>query len=343
MKLFIIGDVHWSEYSSILRGQGERYSVRLENLIKTIDWCESTAKERGCDRVAYLGDFFDKPSLNDREISALKEVRWEETLPHDFIVGNHESSVSGLRFSSTKMLERDGFAVRDTPSDEEWGGLQLCFLPYVTEDDRKPLADYFRKAGGKRVVLSHNDIKGISFGRVESKSGFPIGEIEGNADLYVNGHLHNGAWVTKKILNLGNITGQNFGEDAYRYEHHAAILDTDTLRLEFIENPHALNFEQIDVKSRADIENLGLKKGSMVVNFRCADELIPSLREALKAFGKDRLVESRITSVKEPAKVSGGDSPKLEAIDGDGKFSEFMLDRLGDSDIVKQEIAEVLR
>ena len=343
MRLFIVGDVHWSEYSSILRGQGERYSVRLESLIKTIDWCEKTAMEKDCVRIVYLGDFFDKPTLNDREISALKEVKWAELLPHDFIVGNHESSVSGLRFSSTKALKRDGFAVHDAPSDEEWGGIQLCFLPYVMEDERKPLEEYFRKTGRKRVVLSHNDIKGISFGKVESKTGFSIGEIEANSDLYVNGHLHNGSWVAKKVLNLGNITGQNFGEDAYRYGHHAAILDTETLGIEFIENPYALNFEQIDVKSYGDIGNLLLKKSNMVVNFRCADGLVSPLRDMLKSFGKGQLVESRITSVKEPTKKSGEESPKLEAIDGDGKFSEFMLDRLGDSDIVKQEIAEVLR
>ena len=342
MRLFIVGDVHWSEHSSILRGQGERYSVRLESLIKTIDWCEETAVEKGCDRIAYLGDFFDKPTLNDREISALKEVKWAELLPHDFIVGNHESSVSGLRFSSTKILERDGFVVHDTPSDERWGGIQLCFLPYVTEDERKPLTEYFHKTEGKRVVLSHNDIKGISFGKVESKTGFPIGEIEGASDLYVNGHLHNGSWVTKKVLNLGNITGQNFGEDACRYEHHAAILDTETLVIEFVENPYALNFEQIDVKNYGDIGNLLLKKSNMVVNFRCANGLVTSLKDMLKSFDKSQLLESRITSVKEPTKKSS-ESPKLEAIDGDGKFSEFMLERLGDSEMVRQEIAEVLR
>lgn len=343
MRLFIVGDVHWSEYSSILRGQGTAYSVRLESLIKTIDWCEKTAVEQWCDRIVYLGDFFDKPTLNDREISALSDVLWNKSIPHDFLVGNHESSVSGLRFSSTRMLEREEFSVRDVPSAEEWGDVQLCFLPYVTEDDRKPLGEYFPAADGKRVVLSHNDIKGISFGRIESKTGFSIEEIERNSDLYVNGHLHNGSWVTKRILNLGNITGQNFGEDAYRYEHHAAVLDTETLSVELIANPYALNFEQIDVKSQGDIDGLSLRKDNMVVNFRCADGLISGLKEKLMRFGKGRLIESRVTSVKEQSGGKGREAPKLDAIDGDGKFSEFMLDRLGDSETVRQEIMEVLR
>ena len=36
------------------------------------------------------------------------------------------------------------------------------------------------------------------------------------------------------ILNLGNLTGQNFGEDAFKYNHSACILDTNNLKLTFM-------------------------------------------------------------------------------------------------------------
>lgn len=344
MRILIIGDVHWSEYSSVLRKQGEVYSQRLENLIETINWCESLCSEKDCGRVVYLGDFFDKPTLNDREISALREICWNMDVPHDAIVGNHESSVGGLQFSSTRVLESGSFHVHSCTSIEHGDGYDVLWLPYITEDDRKPLSEYIGggfSSGAKRIVFSHNDLMGVSFGQFESKVGFTLDEIEANSDLFVNGHLHNGAWVTKKILNLGNITGQNFGEDAYRYEHHAAILDTDTLRMEFIENPHAFNFAQISIANDTDVGNLRIKKGNMVVNFRCPDRLIPSLREKLKSLP---LAESRITAVKEQSSAAGGNAAApIEAIDGNKKFSEFMLDRLGSSELVKKEILEVTR
>ena len=45
MKFLICGDVHWSEFSSILRKMGDKYSKRLENLINSINWVEEQAKE----------------------------------------------------------------------------------------------------------------------------------------------------------------------------------------------------------------------------------------------------------------------------------------------------------
>ena len=69
-----------------------------------------------------------------------------------------------------------------------------------------------------------------------SKTGFTIEDIENNCDLFINGHLHNGMKITNKIINLVNLTGQNFSEDALRYEHKIMILDTHTLEYKYIIN-----------------------------------------------------------------------------------------------------------
>ena len=75
MKYLVCGDVHWCQYSSILRARGRKYSVRLENLIKSVNWVEDLAAKKGCIGVIYLGDFFDRPDLNSQEISALSEIK----------------------------------------------------------------------------------------------------------------------------------------------------------------------------------------------------------------------------------------------------------------------------
>ena len=102
-KLLIYTDVHWSTYSSIVRGRGRKYSARLENLIKSVNWAEGVAEERGCDAIFCLGDFFDKPTLNAEEISALNEIEWAK-LPHTFLVGNHEIEDGNARYSSVEVL-----------------------------------------------------------------------------------------------------------------------------------------------------------------------------------------------------------------------------------------------
>ena len=111
------------------------------------------------------------------------------------------------------------------------------------------IKDYFGPIpqGMKRVILSHNDIAGIQMGAFLSKEGFSLNDIDENCDLFINGHIHNCGWVSEKAFNIGNLTGQNFSEDAFRFEHVAVILDTDTLHMDWYENPHAFNFYKIDL------------------------------------------------------------------------------------------------
>ena len=42
MKIGVVGDVHWCAYSSILRSRGNKYSIRIENLIKSVNWAEES-------------------------------------------------------------------------------------------------------------------------------------------------------------------------------------------------------------------------------------------------------------------------------------------------------------
>lgn len=251
MRILVFGDVHWSSYSSIVRSNGKKFSTRLEKLIQTMYWIENIAFTMNCDRVVCLGDFFDKADLNSSELTALDDIVWLNDTPHTFLVGNHEMGRNNLQISSAHVLGLgDNLQVVDSPAvynvDEK---VQLCFLPYMLESERKPLDEYFPSTKKDRIIFSHNDIKGIQMGKFVSQEGFSVEEIESFCRLFVNGHLHNGTTEGKNIINLGNITGQNFSEDAFTYRHSALIIDTDTFEVQWIENPHAFNFYKLDFTS----------------------------------------------------------------------------------------------
>ena len=89
MKLFIITDTHFCENSSIVRGQGDKYTKRLENCIQTQNWAERKAEELSCDYIIHLGDYFDKSNLTDQALAA-QDIEWRYP-KHIFLVGNHES------------------------------------------------------------------------------------------------------------------------------------------------------------------------------------------------------------------------------------------------------------
>ena len=195
----------------------------------------------------------------------------------------------------------------------------------------------------KLIVFSHNDIKDFQMGQFVSKTGFEISDIEANCDLYINGHLHNGGWVTQKILNLGNLCGQNFSEDASRYEHHIAILDTDTLSIEFIKNPFALNFYKLTIEKESDIGKLEFLKENPVVSIKCEYSLKDKLQEVLEkdidllCFKITYFTNEKVTVLTE------SQGPKIHAGDHLEKFKKFVLDNLGSSKVVISELSEVCR
>ena len=342
MKIALATDNHFCEKSSIVQKFGTKYTVRIENQLKSLEWFENIAVEKGCDAVIYLGDFFDKSSLTDQEITATKDIAWNG-LKHYFIIGNHESGDSGLIYSSTKTLEAEDRIMIFEPKKTDLGNCELCFLPYVTESDRVPLEQYFgQKTDKPRIILSHNDIAGIQLGPVVSRTGFDIAEIEANCDRFINGHLHNGQALTSKVMNLGNLTGKDFGEDAARYKHNIAILDTDTLTVELIENPYALNFYKIDINNEMDLSKLNAVKNQAVVSVKCKDYLLAAVKAAIEA-NSDTILDSRVISTREIA-AEGAEADIADlTVDHLARFVECCLANIDNNKILEEELAEICK
>lgn len=345
MRIAIFGDNHFSRSSSILRGDGEKYSLRLENQIKSLNWFERLAEETA-DMVICLGDFFDKSFIEAEELTALREISWS-SLPHLMLVGNHDMGRHDLVYSSSHLFELCNMNVVDKPYSylDPKEGIEFCFLPYVLEDHRKPLSDYFKAPVTPRIIFSHNDIKGIQMGPIESPIGFTVDEIENNCDLFINGHLHNGMKVSSKIINCGNLTGQNFSEDAFKYEHTALVLDTNTLRVEVYENPHALNFYKLGEVTPADLSKLTFKQNS-IVSASATLENLTTIKESLNKL--PNVLASRVTLAATALQKNTKDDKNIfEKISTDYlnvfyKFITAEKTNYGPENIVEEELRRII-
>lgn len=346
MKVLLYTDVHMSKTSSIIRGIGKDYSLRLENIIKSVNWAEDEAIARGCQAVICLGDFFDRPEASAQELTALRDIRWNN-LPHMFIVGNHEADAASLKYSSTKALENNGFEVISKVVTKTIGNTQITFIPYMYEDIRKPLKEYQtdRDNTKKQIYLSHNDISGIQYGCFLTKDGFSIDEIEENCDLFLNGHIHNGQWLNKKktILNLGNLTGKDANEDAFKYYHNVAILDTDTLEVELVENPYAFNFYKLEVNKPEDINLLDKTKDNAAIIVKCNDKYLEELGVHIATMFN--VVASRVITTHEMVDLATGSVEEISiaGVDHLDQFRKFCLEHIGDTEIVRAELEEVTK
>jgi DNA repair exonuclease SbcCD nuclease subunit len=300
------------------------------------------AKDYACGMVVCLGDFFDKPHLTDQEITALQDIQWAENIPHYFLVGNHESEENDLQYSSTKVLEAEYRVIVDKPMIYDLADIELAFLPYIVESNKQPLETYFPKTGMPRILFSHNDILGLQLGPVVSKLGFSIEEIETNCEFCLNGHLHNGQAVSTKVLNLGNLTGKDFGEDSCRYTHKIIIVDTDTFSFETVENPHAFNFYKIDILSDTDFSLLDEVKTNAVVSIKCVDKYLEVVKEKINQ--NPNIIETRTIFIK-TFDESTEDSIDISdlAVDQGIKFAECCRAKLDNTPILEAELAEILK
>ena len=348
MKIGICGDIHWSAYSSIVRSRGNTYSTRLENLIDSVNWFEEITQQNNCDCNIYLGDFFDKEQLNGEELTALQEIKWNNN-SKVFLVGNHEMSRSTLEYSSSHLFKLcPNATVMDYPQYYEMDNVQICFLPYILECNRKNISYYFNNYNSKRIIFSHNDIKDIQMGKFLSTEGFSKQDIEDNCDLFINGHLHNGTWVGNKINNLGNLTGQNFSEDANVYKHNIMILDTETLDVQLIENPYALNFYKLDFSIYRDNDKDAKSMCNIINNLEKNAVLTVKILPENDFFIKDLLANSSnvleyriiINMVSDDYLTELSDNTNYDA-DHIKQFNDFIKSNIGTSKEILEELDKI--
>ena len=337
MKILIYTDVHFSQYSSIVRSRGEKYSTRLHNLIKSVSWAEHLADEHGCDEVFCLGDFWDRSDVNAEELTALQDVYFSDK-PHIFLTGNHDANVSSLDFSTVQIFKsRNAKIITDTEKRNINDKVDFYFIPYLTEDKLKPIADIVSK-DKKSVVFSHNDLAGIQYGKFLSQNGFNIRDIINNCTLFLNGHLHNGCIIEDKIVLVGNLTGQNFNEDATQYDHYAYILTVDdngAITLDPYINPYAFNFYKLTIYTKEDISKLDRLKSNSVLSITCNSKLLEQVTEKLK---NSNVIEYRLISVYSRGLASTEEVVDFKVEDHLQQFIEYVQSKIPPSDILSEEL-----
>ena len=303
------------------------------------------SKEKNCDLEVCLGDFCDRSDLTDEEISALREIKWNDIKKY-FVVGNHESSQHELTFTTMQAIDNGNISIINRPTGVVIEDNTYYFIPYFIDSDRpsfKEMIDDMKvESRGKKIVFSHNDIAGINYAGFISKSGFNKEEIESSCDLFLNGHLHNGQKISDKIYNIGSFSAHNFTNDSFNYKYGAWILDTDDMSLEFIENPFSLNFYKLSIIEESDLKQLSKIKNNSVLSIRYSTQLANELESELSKIKEKLIVTPRMMAIRETAnaaeiKIQDLRSNHLE------RLVTFCRQALTNSDILEAELAELCK
>ena len=178
-------------------------------------------------------------------------------------------------------------------------------------------------------------------GPVVSTVGFKPEELAANCDLCVNGHLHNGIKVNEKVINLGNLTGKDFGENAFMYKHNVMLVDTDTMTYELIENPYAFNFYKIEINSKADLAILNKLSNNAVVSIKCKDALVSEAKELIARL--PNIIEHRIVITRDVTNSETAEDIADLTVDQYVKFAECCKEKLENNAILEEELSEILK
>lgn len=357
MKILLYTDNHFCTSSSIINGVGKKYSVRLENQIQSLNWVHELGLREDCALEICLGDFFDKEVLNSQELSALKELTWNDTwndIKKEFLVGNHEMGNQDLSYNSTNALSEYGH-ICNKPTLIVDKKCNIILIPYVLESNRKPLKDYIDEAFNNSkeefnrdlpiIILTHNDIKGINYAGFESKHGFDLNEINENCILFFNGHLHNKTsfdLLDSTIYLIGNLTGLNFSEDASKYKHCAYVLDTDTFTIKEYENPYAFKFYKLEIENENDIDTIKDFELNSVLSIKVRQDLVDKVRESV--YNNKNIIKSRIMII--PETIEGINNQEIISKDHISQYKEFTYPKLKEElsvsdEIIKEELGRL--
>lgn len=314
----------------------------------SVNWVEQLAWNTGCQCIVCCGDFFDSSVINSEEASALKEIRWAP-MSHLFLTGNHETNVSSLEFSTLDLFKLCPDAeVINTPQQYfiDNTSVEFCFLPYVLERDRKTIQEYFGPKTCNRIIFSHNDLKNVQYGAFLSTEGFEIDDIENNSDLCFNGHIHHCCTVTSKIVNVGNLTGQNFTEDATKFQHCAIVLDTETLDYKFYQNLYAFKFYKLDAtmcKSKEELVRVfNQLNTNAVATIHINHDMVDLARSILDYLKDEGTVETYKLLIKYDNSLTSETVQELSSVDHLQQFESYVYSEIGTSDIIKEELRKIM-
>jgi len=338
-------DAHLSYSSSILSSASNKYSVRLDNIVKSFKWMYDQFDKQNVDMVVNLGDLTSNPHLRGEEISALnKSLSYSKGINEYHILGNHErlkNTSSKTLINSIDILDiGDNFEVVSSPMTVG----DISFYPYPRQGnvDFEALSDL-----DGSILFSHLTILDEQLMEELKMSGVSHQFLEDKFDIVINGHIHKSCWVKRnKIVNVGSFTGVSFSD---KYELHYPsifILDTDNLEIDFIENPYSMKFISINADSVRTLKSEldALEGNNFVVKASIDYDLKEKARDLIDSY--DNIISSRIrTIVKKSSIRKMDDDTSVDKItsyeSGLDAFEEF-LDTESDPKFPKKVYKKVL-
>jgi len=264
MKVCLITDTHHGA-----RGDSVAFDLYFKQFYDNIFF--PTIKERGITRIIHLGDCFDRRKyINFNSLQSCKEYFFDKArdskIKIDMIVGNHDTffkNTNDVNSPDLLLKEYQNITTYSSPTTINVDGRDILMLPWICTDNYQDSMKAISETSAK-VCFGHLEIEGYQmFKGQENHEGFDP-KLFKHFDLVCSGHFHH-RQSKGNITYLGN-PYQMFWND-YNDPRGFHIFDTNTLELEFVENPYTI-FEKVyydETKPTPNTEDYANKLVKLVV------------------------------------------------------------------------------
>lgn len=253
MKIAICTDTHWG-----VRNGSDVFVRHIGNFFRDCFFPFLDDHDIRC--VLHLGDVFDNrkhltlPTIKAHQEQFIEEIVGRDIQAH-IIAGNHDTfykntnALNSVDLIYDNSIFRKHFTIYDTtPTEVDFDGLTVGLCPWIPEDGIEPFIEFLTRTSA-RVLAGHFEIKGFAMYKGQpSLSGVPMEMFEDFTKIF-SGHFHHRS-TRDNISYLGcpyQLTWSDF-EDPKGFH----VFDTETLNLEFIENPVQI-FKKVIYNSHADL------------------------------------------------------------------------------------------
>lgn len=251
MKIALLGDAHIGARSD---------SLAFHSFFrKFYGFFFSELKSRKIDTIIQLGDLWDRRKyINFVSLSESRKYFFDELRERDIsmttILGNHDITFKNtleVNASSLLLQEYDNITVIDKPTTVELGGIKIALIPWICSEN---YVDCFNEINNTQaeICMGHFEISGFEMYRGHIAEGGLNSDSFNRFDTVFSGHYHHRS-TRGNISYLGTpyeLTWQDYNDP--RGFH---IFDTETLTVEFIQNPFTM-FVRLEYNDKHEVLDL---------------------------------------------------------------------------------------
>lgn len=238
MKIALLNDTHRG-----LRNASSMFSDHQSKFYSEVFF--PYMKDNGITAVLHLGDYFDnRKALNVRCLAEDYEqyIKPCEDLgiANTILVGNHDTFFRNTNhYNSLREVFRNKDSIRiiEDPTELTYGNITICAIPWINSEN---LDDAMALMGSSTspVCVGHFEFTGFDMYRgIPARGGFNADALK-HFGLVLSGHYHTKS-SKGNVTYLGAQFEMNWSDCGDPKGFH--VLDTETLKLEFVLNPNTLH------------------------------------------------------------------------------------------------------